>query len=57
MVRGGVNTPERFANASGARFDETGKVYNVSVQSAPGRSIEELAETIPNKQIGVVGCG
>jgi RHS repeat-associated protein len=54
VVRGGVNTRERFADATGAKFDETGKVYNVSVNSAPGRSIAELAETIPNKQIGVV---
>jgi RHS repeat-associated protein len=53
VVPGGVNTPERFAYASGATFDEAGKVYNISVNSAPGRSIEDLAETIPNEQIGV----
>ena len=57
VVRGGVNAPERFANATGATFDETGKVYNASVNSAPGRSIAELAEMIPNKQIGVVDVG
>jgi len=57
VVRGGVNTPERFANASGATFDEAGKVYNVSVNSASGRSIADLAETIPNKQIGVADVG
>jgi RHS repeat-associated protein len=57
VVRGGVNTPERFAHASGATFDEAGKVYNVSVHSAPGRSLADLAETIPNKQIGVTDVG
>jgi hypothetical protein len=56
-VRGGVNTPERFANASGATFDGAGRVYNVSVNSAPGRSIADLSQTIPNKQIGVADVG
>jgi RHS repeat-associated protein len=57
VVRGGVNTPERFANASGATFDAAGRVYNVSVNSAPGKSIADLAQTIPNKQIGVTDVG
>jgi RHS repeat-associated protein len=57
VVRGGISTPERFAHTSGATFDETGKVYNVSVNSAPGRSVEDLAEGIPNKQIGVADVG
>ena len=57
VVRGGINTRERFAHASGARLDAAGRVYNVSVQSAPGRSIEELAQVIPNKQIGVSDVG
>jgi hypothetical protein len=57
VVRGGLNTPERFANATGAAFDEAGKVYNVSVNSAPGKPIADLAETIPNKQIGVADFG
>jgi hypothetical protein len=29
----------------------------VSVNSAPGRSLEELAQGIPNKQIGVTTVG
>jgi hypothetical protein len=57
VVRGGTNTAERFANASGVRADEFGKVYDVSVNSAPGRSIEELSQGIPNKQIGVTTVG
>ncbi|HEV2259577.1 MAG TPA: RHS repeat-associated core domain-containing protein, partial [Streptosporangiaceae bacterium] len=57
VVRGGVNTPERFRHASGARLDAAGNVYNVSVQSAPGRSVEELAQAIPNRQIGVSDVG
>ena len=57
VLRGGVNTRERFENASGARFDEAGNVYDVSVRSAPGRSIEDLARGIPNNQIGVSDVG
>ncbi len=57
IVRGGINTADRFAHARGVTFDAAGKVYNVSVSSAPGRSIAELSETIPNKQIGVVDLG
>ena len=57
MVRGGTNTAERFANASGVTRDEAGNVYDVSVNSAPGRSIEELSRGIPNKQIGVTTIG
>jgi RHS repeat-associated protein len=57
VVRGGVNTRERFAQASGSWLDAAGRVYDVSVQSAPGRSIEELAQPIPNKQIGVSDVG
>ena len=37
--------------------DEAGNVYNVSVNSAPGRSIEELSQGIANKQIGVTTVG
>jgi hypothetical protein len=53
VVRGGVNTPERFKEASGAWLDGAGRVYSVSVRSAPGRSVEDLARGIPNNQIGV----
>jgi hypothetical protein len=57
VVRGGTNTAERFANASGVTRDEAGNVYDVSVNSAPGRSLEELSQRIPNKQIGVTTVG
>src|SRR5580693_6239719 len=57
VVRGGTNTADRFANASGVRTDEDGNIFDVSVTSAPGRSIEELSRGIPNKQIGVTTVG
>jgi RHS repeat-associated protein len=57
VVRGGVNTRERFGNATGAQFDDAGNVYNVSVRSAPGHTIEDLARGIPNNQIGVADVG
>lgn len=56
-MRGGTNTAERFANASGVTRDQAGNVFDVSVNSAPGRSLEELSQGIPNKQIGVTTVG
>jgi hypothetical protein len=57
VVRGGTYIAARFANASGVTKDDADNVYDVSVNSAPGRSLEELAEGIPNKQIGVTTVG
>jgi len=37
--------------------DEAGNVYNVSVTSAAGKSVEELSSGILNKQIGVTTVG
>ena len=37
--------------------DDAGNVYDVSVNSAPGRTLEELTDGIPNKQIGVTTVG
>lgn len=34
-------------------LDEAGKLRNVSVNSAPGKTLAELTVTIPNKQVGV----
>jgi hypothetical protein len=51
LVRGGTNTPERFAGGSGVTSDGSGRLNGVSVNS--GSTVEEAARGIPNKQIGV----
>ena len=53
VVRGGQNLPIHFAKGSGVAVGEGEKLENVSVNSAPGLSIEEL--TAPNPQTGYPG--
>jgi hypothetical protein len=57
VVRGGLNTTERISGGSGVWTDATGNVQGVSVNSGAGRTVEELAQGIPNKQIGVTTVG
>ena len=42
VVRGGINTVELLVIGSGVTIDATGKLYGVSVNSAPGKTVEEL---------------
>jgi hypothetical protein len=53
VVRGGENLPESFAHGSGVTVDAGGKVQGVSVNAAPGRTVNEL--TAPNPQTGYPG--
>ena len=57
VVRGGENTPERFANGSGVQVDAAGRLSGVSVYSADGASVADLALNVPNNQIGVTTVG
>jgi hypothetical protein len=65
VVRGGQNLPENFANGSGVIVQADGKIQGVSVNSASGRSVEELTAPMPatgypgilNNQIGVTTVG
>lgn len=57
VVRGGQNTPESFTGAPGASVDEKGNLQNVSVNSAPGKTTQELSKTIPHGQVGVTTVG
>ena len=57
VVRGGTNTPDRFANGSGVTTRADGTLEGVSVYSAPDASVDELAANIPNNQIGVSTVG
>ena len=55
LVRGGTNTPDRFASGSGVTSNASGNLQGVSVNS--GSSVEAAAQGIPNKQIGVSTAG
>lgn len=57
VVRGGLNTPEQFALGSGVKTDRAGRLSGISVHSAAGATLEELAEYVPNNQIGVSTVG
>lgn len=48
---------ENFTNGSGVTTDSEGLLHGVSVNSAPGRTVEELSRGIPNNQIGVSTVG
>ena len=57
VCRGGTCTADQFAKGSGVSVDPSGKLSGVSVNSAPGATIDELTRTIPNKQVGVTTVG
>jgi hypothetical protein len=65
VVRGGQNLPSSFDQGSGVAADSSGMLQGVSVNSAPGRSVEELTAPnprtgypgIPHNQIGVTTVG
>jgi hypothetical protein len=65
VVRGGQNLPENFAQGSGVTVEASGQLQGVSVNSAPGRSVEELVAPLPatgypgilNNQVGVTTVG
>jgi hypothetical protein len=53
VVRGGISTPESLLKGSGVTVESGGRLNGVSVNSAPGRSIEELSKGLPHAKIGV----
>ena len=53
VVRGGQNLPANFAQGSGVMVDEGGRIQGVSVNAAPGVSVQEL--TAPNPLTGYPG--
>src|SRR5262245_17638528 len=53
VVRGGAKLAESFAQGSGVAVDAGGTLDGVSVNSAPGLSLEEL--TASNSQSGYPG--
>ena len=57
VCRGGSCTAERFSSGSGVTMDSAGKLDGVSVNSAPGKTLEELTEGIPHNKVGVTTVG
>jgi hypothetical protein len=65
VVRGGQNFPENFVKGSGVTVGAGGTLEGVSVNSAPGATVEELTAPIPetaypgilNRQVGVTTVG
>lgn len=57
VCRGGTCIAERFRQGAGVTLDEEGKLLNVSVNSAPGKTLADLTVTIPNQQVGVTTIG
>ena len=54
VVRGGQNTPEQVRKGFGTH---PSGVTGVSVHSAPGATLAELAVGIPHGQVGVASVG
>ena len=55
ICRGGTCTAERFRTGSGVTLDSEGNLQNVSVNQ--GKTLEEAAKGIKNKQVGVTTAG
>jgi hypothetical protein len=53
VIRGGLCTAEQFCSGSGVTVDANGNLQGISVNSFPNTSVQQLSQTIPNKQIGV----
>ncbi len=49
VCRGGTCTAGRFLEGAGVTLDQAGKLQNVSVNSAPGKTLTELTVTLPNR--------
>lgn len=57
VVRGGTNLPGQFENGSGVVKTADGRLINVSTQSAPGKSVEELSKKMSHGQVGHTTVG
>ena len=57
VCRGGSCTAERFENGAGVTIDVNGNLNGVSVNSAAGKSLEELTVGIPHRKVGVTTVG
>ena len=57
VCRGGTCKPEQFTNGTGVTTNADGTLNNVSVNSGPGLTVNDLTRTIDNGQVGVTTVG
>ena len=57
VCRGGSCLVKAFQNGSGVTLDADGKLQNVSVTAAPGRTLAELSATIRHTRVGSTTVG
>ncbi|WP_456310867.1 RHS repeat-associated core domain-containing protein [Serratia proteamaculans] len=57
VCRGGACLADSFKNGSGVIVDSAGKLNGVSVNSAAGKTLEQLTEGIPHNKVGVTTVG
>jgi hypothetical protein len=57
VVRGGVNSQDRYANGSGVTANESGQLSNLSVNSREGLTAQELSAQLKNGKISVTTVG
>ncbi|AYH30650.1 flavoredoxin [Pectobacterium parmentieri] len=57
VYRGGACLTDSFKNGSGVIVDGGGKLDGVSVNSAAGKTLEQLTEGIPHNKVGVTTVG
>ena len=57
VCRGGACLADSFKNGSGVVVDGTGKLDEVSVNSAAGKTLDQLTEGIPHNKVGVTTVG
>ncbi|WWT62938.1 RHS repeat-associated core domain-containing protein [Burkholderia pyrrocinia] len=57
VCRGGSCTAEKFRQGSGVTVGTGGKLDGVSVNSAMGKSLDELTSGIPHGKVGVTTVG
>lgn len=57
VVRGGLNSVELLESGSGVTVDAFGSLFGLSVQSAPEKTVAELAVGLPNRKVGVTTVG
>ncbi|MEK7890836.1 hypothetical protein AAB992_27375, partial [Burkholderia contaminans] len=57
VCRGGSCTAEKFRQGSGVTVGTDGKLDGVSVNSATGKSLDDLTNGIPHGKVGVTTVG
>jgi RHS repeat-associated protein len=57
VCRGGSCSADKFSGGKGVTLDSNGKMNNVSVNSANGKSLTQLTNNLPHSKVGVTTVG